>query len=322
MTVRELTTLDSAVIDQLVNHYPFKPYRNYRLLSRQRQSEVLRAEIGGWLQVAGSFGVAAGEGDTLAVALGRPLAWDSAFFGTTMGRLDYVLRAASAERQTIRGAVIAALQRFRDLGVQHVTMKLDVADGDTLTVAEDEGFRLMDALVTYVAHPKRSAPRRVKHVGAVRRFRPEDEPEVLEITREAYKGFRGRFQIDPHLPRERSDEFYVEWARKCCSGAMADRILVADGGQGQLYGWASVKRAEPVSSVGGAIVSSGSLGACRPDRLGAYAGLIGTIAAENHAAGILTEAQTQNSNFAMVRVLEAVGAQYARAEYTFHRWLG
>jgi hypothetical protein len=30
---------------------------------------------------------------------------------------------------------------------------------------------------------------------------------------------------------------------------------------------------------------------------------------------------TQNSNFAMVRVLEAVGAQYARAEYTFHAWL-
>ena len=46
-----------------------------------------------------------------------------------------------------------------------------------------------------------------------------------------------------------------------------------------------------------------------------------TIASENHAVGVLTEAQTQNGNFPMIRVLESVGAQYVRAEYTFHAWL-
>jgi hypothetical protein len=155
----------------------------------------------------------------------------------------------------------------------------------------------------------------------VRIFAPADTDQVIDITRQSYRAFRGRFQIDPHLAGERSDEFYVEWAKKCCSGEMADRIYVAEDAGGQLIGWASVKRAEPVSTIGGAVISSGSLGACRPDRPGAYAGLIRAAAADNHAAGILTEAMTQNWNFAMVRVLEAVGAQYARADYTLHAWL-
>ena len=76
-----------------------------------------------------------------------------------------------------------------------------------------------------------------------------------------------------------------------------------------------------MSTVTGRVISVGSLGACRADTPGAYASLICAAAGENHAAGVLTEAMTQNSNFAMVRVLEAVGAQYARAEYTFHAWL-
>jgi hypothetical protein len=321
VTARDLGAADAALVDRLVDEYAFKPYRSYRLLSRAKQSAVLGAEIDRVRQTPSSFAVIAGD-DDCAVAVGRPLAWDSEFFGIRMGRFDYLLRSPSVRQAALREAVEGALDRFRAMGVQHVTAKLDVADSEALFVIEDLGFRLMDALVTYIAHPRRPPPRRVKAVGRVRPFVADDIEQILDITREAYRGFRGRFQVDPHVPRDRSDEFYVEWARKCCAGLMADRIYVADGGDGRLIGWASVKRAEPVSSVGGAPVSSGSLGACRPDRLGAYAGLIRAAAIENHEAGVLTEAFTQNSNFPMVRVLEAVGAQYARAEYTCHAWLG
>jgi hypothetical protein len=322
VNARDLGAADAALVDRLVDAYAFKPYRNYRLLSRVKQSAVLGAEIDRIRQTPASFAVIAGDDDDCAVAVGRPLPWDSEFFGVRMGRLDYLLRSPSVRQPALREAVEGALDRFRAMGVQHVTARLDVADSEALFVIEDLGFRLMDALVTYIAHPRRPPPRRVKEVGRVRPFVPDDIEQILDITREAYRGFRGRFQVDPHVPRDRSDEFYVEWARKCCAGTMADRIYVADGGDGRVIGWASVKRADPVSSVGGAPVSSGSLGACRPDRLGAYAGLIRAAAIENHQAGVLTEAFTQNSNFPMVRVLEAVGAQYARAEYTFHAWLG
>jgi hypothetical protein len=238
-----------------------------------------------------------------------------------MGRLEHILRGPACDRGTLRAAVAEALSRFHAAGVQHVAFKVDVADYEAIAVAEDAGFRLMDAIVTYISHPRRRPPRPVKQVGSIRPFRPEDTEQLLDVTRDAYRNFRGRFQLDPHLPAEKSGEFYLQWARNCCSGSMADRIFVAEGSDGRLIGWASVKRAEPVSTIGGAAISVGSLGACRPDSAGAYAGLICAAAVENHAAGVLTEAMTQSSNFAMVRVLEAVGAQYARAEYTFHAWL-
>ena len=41
-----------------------------------------------------------------------------------------------------------------------------------------------------------------------------------------------------------------------------------------------------------------------------------------HAAGAVSECQTQNYNFAVIRVYEAAGFHYVRAEYTLHAWLG
>jgi hypothetical protein len=322
VNVRDLGAGDAAFIDRLVDRYPFKTYRNYRLLSRRKQSDVMRAELARAAQTAGSVGAVVGDQQNGAVAIARPLAWDSEFFGVPMGRIDYLLRTDEASPVTLRAAVDAALERFRERGIKHVSVKIDVADGDGVAAVEAAGFRLMDALVTYIAHPRRAPMRTVKEVGQIRAFQPSDADQILEITEQAYKGFRGRFQLDPYLPAKRSAEFYLEWARQCIAGVMADRIYVSDAGQGRLIGWASVKRAEPVSSVGGAAISSGSLGACRSDRPGAYAALIGTAAIDNHAAGVLTEAFTQNSNFAMVRVLEAVGAHYARADYTFHAYVG
>lgn len=321
MIVRALTEADTALVDRLVAEYEFKPYRNHRLLSRERQTAIMREEIRRARLAAGSFALIAGSDAGAAIAIARPLAWDTAFFGVAMGRVDYLLRGAAANREALSAVIGGALERFREGHVRHVALKLDVGDADALTVIEDQGFRLMDAIVTYIAHPRRAAPKAVKDAGRIRPFAAADTDQVLDIAREAYRGYRGRFQVDPHLPRDRSAEFYLEWARRCCSGEMADRMLVAEDSDGRLIGWASVKDAEPASSVSGLRISVGSLGACRPDAPGAYATLISAAAAENHAAGVLTEAQTQNSNFAMIRVLESVGAQYARGEYTFHCWL-
>jgi hypothetical protein len=322
VNVRDLTAADAALVQDLVERHPFKPYRNHRFLTRQRQAAVLLAEVDRVRRTAGSFAFAAGSDDAAVMVTGRPLAWDTGFFGLRMGRIDHVLRGGRAHRTGLETAIGEALRRFRAADVPHVSLKADVADHETIAAAEAAGFRLMDAIVTYISHPRRRPPRPVKEVGTIRPFEPRDTEDVLAVTREAYRGYQGRFQRDPHVPADRSDEFYVEWARQCCAGVMADRMLVAENRDGRLIGWTSVKRAEPASSVGGAPISVGSLGACRADSAGAYAGLICAAAVENHQAGILTEAMTQSSNFAMVRVLEAVGALYARGEYTFHAWLG
>ena len=322
MTVRHLDDTDSDTINRLVDAFPYNPYRNYRLQSRRLQAAVLRAEIDRAMEPAGErLATVAGDGERTVVAICRALPWDTAFFGLGMGRLDYLLRGAEADRATMADAVSGALERCRAHGVVHVAARMDVADVDAIAVLEDHGFRLMDNMATYLYHPRRPPPPQVKAIGIVRPFVAGDTDQIMEITREAYRTFNGRFRLDPRFSTPRAIEMYVEWARKCCTGERAETIFVAEDAEGRLNGWASVTLVEPASSVGGTAIFLGGLGACRPDRPGAYGALIRAAAAKNHAAGAATEAQTQNFNFRTIRVYESVGAQYVRGDYTFHAWL-
>jgi hypothetical protein len=319
LTVRELGAADSAVIEPLVEAYPYKSYRNYRVLARRAQRAVMLAEIAATLEQADGIVLHVTSGETGAVAIGRTLAWDSAFFGMPMARLDYLLGSGQAARQAALEAWLGALGTR---GVRHVSARADVADIELTMLLEKHGFRLMDALVTYTTRPHKEPPRPVREVGVIRDFSPEDGAELIRIASEAYRGFRGRFHLDPHIADERADAFYVEWARQSIALTMADTILVSEGANGQLLGFLAYRRREPVSSVGGVAVFGGGLGACRTDTPGAYAGLIraGTVWA--HARNGVAECQTQNYNFPTIRIYEAVGAHYVRAEYTLHAYFG
>lgn len=317
MSVERIGPDDLARIEPLVAAYPFKSYRHYRVLSRKAQTAVMMAEIaataahGDGIVLRG--GCEAGE----AFVSARRLAWDSTFFGVPMGRIEYLAGPASAAGP----ALDAALGELTTRGVQHVSARVDVADIEVMGLLEASGFQLMDALVTYTTRPRKEPPNAVREVGTIRELVPEDGPELVKIAAEAYRGFRGRFHLDPHIPNERCDEFYVEWTRQCLNKAMADTILVSEGSNGRLLGFLAFRRREPVSGVGGVPVFGGGLGACRADTPGAYAGLIraGTVWA--HERGGVAECQTQNYNFPTIRIYEAVGAHYVRAEYTLHTFL-
>lgn len=321
MTVERVSGSDSEALSSLIRDYPFKPYRHYRVLSRRLQEAVLRAEIDGALrsQDGGAvIGPAAGQ----AAVIYQRLPWDSAFFGVPMGRILYLLRGEGTGRDDVQTAVAAGVEACRAAGIWHLAARADVADADGIAALEDHGFRLMDALVTYVYLPKRETPPAVKAMGVLRPYREEDAPQIVDIAREAYRGFRSRFHFDPHLSDDRCDELYIEWAKKVCTGEMVEEVLVTENGHGEIHGFTSFRRIEPFSTVGGVAMYGRGLGACRRDRPGAYAGLIRAAAADVHARGAVAECQTQNYNYSTVRVYEAVGMQYVRADYTFHAWIG
>lgn len=319
----DFQTTDANELEGLAADCQFMPYRNYRILSRARQTDVMRAEIGEALSSGDAMAFGLRASDLLsAAAIFKRLPWDSGFFGVPMGRLTHLLRAPHAVRESLSAVIGASLQHARNIGVSHVTARADVADTDAIGSLEAHGFRLMDALVTYIFHPRRDLRAPVREMGLVRRFRPEDTPQILDITREAFRGFRGRFHMDPHLPDERCDEFYVEWARKACAHQLADVVLVTENERGEIRGWTSYRQIEPVSSVGGTPVCGAGLGGCRRKHSGAYAGLIRGATELIRQRGGVTECQTQIYNFPTIRVYEAVGTQYVRGEYTFHAWLG
>jgi hypothetical protein len=315
LTIRQLGGSDLGAVEDLVANYPFKAYRNYRVLPRRTQNAVMLAEIQSTMEHPDGIVLQVTSGGEPSVAVGRTLAWDSAFFGVPMGRVEYLL-ASGADRA--QPALAALLDAMRARGVRHVSARADVADIETMILLESHGFRLMDSLVTYTTRPRKEPPHPVREVGTIRDFDAQDTDELIRIASEAYRGFRGRFHLDPLISNERADAFYVEWARQSAAKVMADTILVSEGQDGRLLGFLAFRRREPVSSVGGVPVFGGGLGACRADTPGAYAGLIraGTLWA--HERDGVAECQTQNYNFSTIRIYEAVGAHYVRAEYTLH----
>ncbi|MGQ0734584.1 MAG: hypothetical protein ACT4QD_13130 [Acidobacteriota bacterium] len=318
MTVTRLPVGEIPSLQDLIHEYAFKPYRNYRVLPRQAQTAVLMAEIESTANHDDGMVWQMTSGLARAVAVSRRLRWDSEFFGVRMGRIEYLMASDAA---LAAPALAHAIEALAEKGVRHVSARVDVADVESMHVFEASGFRLMDALVTYTTRPRKEPPNPVRQVGTIRPFQSGDRTELLQIAAEAYAGFRGRFHLDAHLAKDRCDAFYAEWAAQCLSGAMADMLLVSEGGDGRLLGFLAFKRREPVSTVGGVPVFGGGLGACRRDSPGAYAGLIraGTVWAHEHNG--VAECQTQNYNFSTIRIYEAVGAHYVRAEYTLHRWL-
>jgi RimJ/RimL family protein N-acetyltransferase len=319
VSARRLTEEERATAEPFVAAYPYKPYRHYRVLSRKAQNAVMMREIVETLEHPSGVVLHLRDEGREALAVARLLDWDSTFFAIPMARIDYVL-SSTPEAAAI--ALDEMLDGLRARGVSHVTARVDVADIGYLALLEAAGFRLMDSLVTYTTRPGKEPPNPVREVGVIRDFTPEDGPQLLEIAAEAYRGFRGRFHLDPHIPDERCDAFYRVWAEQSIAMVMADTILVAEGSDRRLLGFLAFRKRQPVSSVGGVDVFGGGLGACRSDTPGAYAGLIraGTVWA--HARNGVAECQTQNYNFATIRIYEAVGAHYVQASYTLHKWLG
>lgn len=325
--VRRAGAQDLDALSPLIAGYPFKPYRNFRAFSRAVETRLLQAEVLATLTHTDGAGIVAGvvaEGAAeRALVTWRRLSWDSAFFGLPMARVEHIIGASLDAPAPAAEALDACLDDLRGAGVSHVSARVDAADIAAMHLLEARGFRLMDALVTYIWRPGRDpASSAVRDRGRIRALEPRDHDELLAIATTAYRGFQGRFHLDPHIPRERADALYVEWARQSISSAMADTVLVSERSDGALLGFLAFRRREPVSTLTGTAIFGAGLGACRPDAPGAYAGLIraGTRWAHEHSG--IAECQTQNYNFPTIRIYEAVGARYVRGEYTLHAWLG
>lgn len=315
-----MTSSDIALIDPLLASYPFKPYRHYRAYSRKTQIAIMRAEVASAIELAPNLSVRAADQERHAIVVARPLRWDSDFFGVRMARVDYLVASPDA-RALLDVALGASLDACRAAAILHITARVDAEDVAAVDLLERRGFRLMDALVTYRIRPENKPPDEVRDIGTIRDFDVRDTDQVMDIAGDAFAGYLGRFQHDPRVPADRAGAFYLEWARKGLSGEMADKVLVSVNSEDAVIGFLFFRRREPASSVARVPIFGGGLGACRRDSPGAYPGLIraGALWAQEH--GGVAECQTQNYNFPVIRVYEAAGGTYVRAEYTLHAWL-
>ncbi|HEX8430702.1 MAG TPA: hypothetical protein VF625_05420, partial [Longimicrobium sp.] len=189
---------DFGALLPLIEEYAYNPYRDYRMIKRRARVAVLAAEVEATLRHPDGMVLACEREGGSAATVARRLAWDSDFFGVPMARIEYVLGSDDGAR---RAAVAATLAELGAAGVRHVAARVDVGNVAGAALLEDCGFRLRDALVTYVSRPGKEPAREVRALGTVRMFREEDGPGVVAIAREAFRGFHSRFHADPDLPR-------------------------------------------------------------------------------------------------------------------------
>ena len=221
------------------------------------------------------------------------------FFGMPMARLDWFLRGtASALADLLDGTAGGGLDRLRARGVSPRDGEGGRRrHGSTWRRSKACGFRLMDALVTYFTHPHREPPTEVQGSG------PGAPARSTATSTRCWRS-----------PRRRMPAFAVGsiWIRTCrrsgpASSTWNGRVSAALAAWRIAWWWPTTATAAFTGGrapgawsrrrgVGGITLWAGSLGACRADKPGAYAGLIRSLAAANHAAGEVTETQTQNHN--------------------------
>ncbi|MCX6356362.1 MAG: hypothetical protein NT045_00520 [Candidatus Aureabacteria bacterium] len=311
---------DRERVTSLFNAYPYNDLRRYRIINRDKQVAYLCHLLDRSLGDGEAW--VAGEGDEIAaVTAVRPLPWDSSIFGIRMGQIPFFAhRSPAGSHEINRRLVEAVLDACRQNGYSHLNIRVDTDDLALVHVLEAKGFYLVDTIVTYIHLPARGELGHFKPIFTTRLYRPEDRDTVLEVAREAYRGYFGRYHADPHLPKEKCDYLYQQWTEKLLVGASDLYVMLAER-KGKIVGFLGYKTNRDILESTGVRAFGGGLGGCTSEGLGAYLTLLETSIRYQIPRHDMADMETQLNNVNIVRIYQKLNCEYARARYTFHAWL-
>jgi dTDP-4-amino-4,6-dideoxy-D-galactose acyltransferase len=149
------------------------------------------------------------------------LSWDTDFFGQRIARV-------TGHRLTLQ-QVQGILAWCSVHAIECLYFLADSDDPETIRVAEDHGFRMVDLRVTLECDIRDRSPElggsRLEAALRVRPARPADVPVLQKIAQESHWGTR--FYSDPSFSTESCRALYATWVKRSCEG-YADAVLVAE----------------------------------------------------------------------------------------------
>lgn len=148
------------------------------------------------------------------------LEWDSTFFGYKIARL--------IEHRLTLPLLDAVGQWCTTQGIDCLYFLAESDDSQSIQLAENKGFHLVDIRMTYTIAFTPNAPLaqvKTPETCIVRKHCPEDLPALKEIARASHHA--SRFYFDGHFPVERCHQLYEIWIEKSCAGE-ADVVWVAE----------------------------------------------------------------------------------------------
>jgi len=232
------------------------------------------------------------------------LEWDTRFWG---------LPVAKVTGNTVTNDTIKLIDDWSQLhGVRCLYFLARSDEPITPMVAENNGFRFVDARVT-LAWSSTQVAQPARHPSiTLRSFQPDDLDSLEAIARVSHS--ETRFYYDRHFPRHLCDLLYMTWIRVSCEDS-SQRVLVADS-RGQAVGYVT----------------------CQLDLAGS--GQIGLVGIAEHARGqgigqaLIGNALgwfrsqgarevivvTQARNVAAQRLYQQARFRTSKLELWFHKW--
>lgn len=148
----------------------------------------------------------------------RLLDWDTEFWAMPIGRVEGdTLTSERIDR-------VDAWAHEHEIACLYFLARSD--DPDTVRLAEDAGFRLVDVRVTMTrpsGTPPLSAPDVPRLV--IRAWLPADISDLRRLALDSYT--ISRFYYDGRFPSDKCADLYATWIERSCGGE-ADAVLVAE----------------------------------------------------------------------------------------------
>ena len=219
-------------LQPLIASYQFNDYRQYQTEKALLDGYILDG-IDNLLSNRNNFALAAEEkGVVVGLAAVERLDWDTKYFGMPMARITHLMVGKEHPHpfELKRELISRILSECHQEKIHHLTARVPKEDTSSIHALESKGFRLMDVIVTAAVDFRRRTTAQIEQQWTVRQFNSDDMPKLVDIAIEAFKEHRianQRFHADPWLPKEKSENLYVQWLINASKG-LADTILVAE----------------------------------------------------------------------------------------------
>ena len=235
----------------------------------------------------------------------RLMTWDTEFFGVRTARaLGPIADCHARER----------LEEWcAENQIDWLHVLLSAGDLDSVRQLEAAGYSFVDIRMTLL---RRGGPAGSGEPGEGLLLRSPfdgDLESLVTIARNAHTD--SRFFNDPRLPHARASALYEEWLKKCCAGALADSVVVAEM-SGAPVGYATGQMRESERGVIGLVGVDDS---ARGRGLGGA--LVREISSRLAKLGSKEiEVVTQGRNVAAQRLYHRAGFAVGAVELWYHKW--
>lgn len=203
-------------------------------------------------------------------------------------------------------------QSIRDLqkelkieNIEYATYRIPANDYSTIQRLEENGFLLVDGLVSLEKLLVTQSINSHLVSAAVQ----EDETQLISMARVIFRGV-SRYYHDPVIVREKGDTLYQEWMRNSLNGKVSDLVLVWKE-NGIVLGFITLQKKGQIPLVG---VSEKARGK------GVGQGLINAALGTFKSWGLKkVRIETQMTNVAALRLYHSCGFKVVDSSLTF-RW--